>query len=106
MPGCRQGLPIKMVSYYNVFLNKGLSDQHKDARRLERDFEHDEERPAKSVIRKPRSTESQKTSEDPLPKVLSVAGELGQMSSLIFSFNDVCSLSLSTLFNYHRINLL
>ena len=49
--------------------------QLEDTRRLDRDFEL-EERPAKSVIRKPRSTESEKTSEGPLLNVLSFADDI------------------------------
>ena len=53
---------------------KCLSAQSQDVKTLDIDFEY-EERAARGVIRKPRSIESQKTSEDPLLKVLSFADD-------------------------------
>ena len=53
---------------------KCLSAQNQDVKTLDIDFEY-EERAARGVIRKPRSTESQKTSEDSLLKVLSFADD-------------------------------
>ena len=62
---------LLLVSLVHV---KCLSAKEQDVKTLDIDFKY-EERAAKGVIRKPRSTELQKTSEDPLLKVLSFADD-------------------------------
>ena len=60
-----------------VHVQHCLSDQNVDVKQMRKSkFEHDEQRAGRSILRKPRSTNSQKTPYDPLLKVLSFADDI------------------------------
>ena len=60
-----------------VHVQHCLSDQNVDVKQMRKSkFEFDEQRAGRSILRTPRSTNSQKTPDDPLLKVLSFADDI------------------------------